>query len=391
MAVGRGIGIVAVMYGHAIAPWFMSEPTSFSQDAFLQWKWGASFLMPFFFVLSGLSWRDDKSVKATVREALALFLTALFASILFDLFRLGLSWAHLAQPLQQAHLTTFDVLKNTIRAGVLGYSFALSPLWFLAALAFTRVLAALLNRIPVPLSVAAVVFILALSLAAAAFDWRNVLQIKLLGVALISFFAGHRLRPLFDAAVARPWTALWMLIGGAAALTLTYDLNKGCMFDPVAQCGVWWLNDQFGVSMITGSFGNIFWFALNAAAGIVMAIGLSILTARFGGIASGKLALWGRATMNLLIVNAVVLEMTWGPSRAWLEPNIAGDSVAFFLGVLVLTLVLNIWLWKLMDRPIKKLRRRARVIADGAVRIATRPLALPVWPLARNRVSAGND
>lgn len=56
--VGRGIAIVSVIYGHALAPWFMNAQGTFSDAAFLQWKFGASFMMAFFFFLSGVGWPE---------------------------------------------------------------------------------------------------------------------------------------------------------------------------------------------------------------------------------------------------------------------------------------------------------------------------------------------
>ena len=52
--VGRGLAILSVIYGHALAPWFMGAGEQFSQAGFLQWKFGASFMMTFFFFLPSI-------------------------------------------------------------------------------------------------------------------------------------------------------------------------------------------------------------------------------------------------------------------------------------------------------------------------------------------------
>ena len=75
--IGRGLAIVSVIYGHALAPWVLTAGDNFNEAAFLQWKFGAAFMMPFFFFLSGLGWRDEKSFASTARQALTLVLIAL--------------------------------------------------------------------------------------------------------------------------------------------------------------------------------------------------------------------------------------------------------------------------------------------------------------------------
>jgi len=77
---GRGLAILAVFYGHALAPWFMQGEAYFSEAAYMQWRFGASFMMPFFFFVSGLAWRADKSLWATLRESITLVLIAIGAS-----------------------------------------------------------------------------------------------------------------------------------------------------------------------------------------------------------------------------------------------------------------------------------------------------------------------
>ncbi len=62
-----------------------------SHWAFLQWKFGAAFMMPFFFFVSGLAWRSEKSLWATLRESLTLILIAIGASVALDLLLLALS------------------------------------------------------------------------------------------------------------------------------------------------------------------------------------------------------------------------------------------------------------------------------------------------------------
>src|SRR5215510_1724637 len=97
--VGRGLAIAAVMYGHTLSPRFMLTGHNFSEEAFLQWKFGASFMMAFFFFLSGLNWRSNRSLAAACQQALSLLIIAWLANVGFDALRLLLTMTGVTQAL----------------------------------------------------------------------------------------------------------------------------------------------------------------------------------------------------------------------------------------------------------------------------------------------------
>ncbi len=387
--VGRGLAIVLVMYGHALAPWVMDTHGWFSFEAFIQWKLGASFLMPFFFVMSGLSWREEKTLKAALREALTLILTAWMVSVVVDLVRLALTFGGLSQVFLQAPLTMVQVLKNSARMLVYGDFYSVSALWFLGALALTRLLAACALRIGAVFTCGLAVVLIVAGLAAQMTALRNYQQIYLLGVAFSSFVAGHAARDAFATLLERPWRALLATALGAAIVFPTFGLNQGCTFDIARRCGIPTLNNEFGVAMIYGAYGNLALFAITTVAGIVFGVGVSVLVARYGGFVAARLNSLGRSTLNLLIINALTLEFINPQVQLWLAPHISGHGFVFFTVVFVLSVTVTTGGYALLRKPLRFLRSRARFVAHWLVDL---PAVLRTgWSARPLRVSAAHE
>ncbi len=389
--VGRGIAIISVIYGHALAPWFMGAGESFSEAAFLQWKFGASFMMAFFFFLSGVGWREDKALSTTMRQALSLVLIALLASALYDVARLVATVTGLMPRLGADPMDPATFAGGVGRMTLFGDFFSLSALWFLVALGLVHALAALAVRLPKAVAAVLAALLVATTLASTELGWRNYWQINLLGVAFVFFIAGHATRSVFHAIERRPSAAYALLLIGGAVLAATFDLNQGCRWDASAVCGAPWLNDRFGVTMIHGQFGNLPLFAATSVAGVAFASALAILLARFGGVVGRRLDAWGGNSLNLLVLNSLFLHVGNQLISRFVAPHVAADHAVFFIALLVVTVTANLIALRVLERPLRWLHRIALTTARrlvGAVAVAPTVLA---WAVRGDRVSHRNE
>ena len=389
--IGRGVAIAAVMYGHALAPWFMSAGANFSEPAFLQWKFGAAFMMSFFFFLSGVGWRSNRSIAAAVQQGLSLMIIAWLVNIGFDLIRVVLTLLGVSHGLGVDDLTVVAFLRGVLRLAILSDIYSLGPVWFLGALGIVRIVAAFAVRCG-KLGVPAVTLLLILlTIAANQFGWRNIWQVQLLGVAFTFFIAGYALRDHWDRGARAP-RACAVLMTIALALTLgTFGLNQGCHWDPTPLCGFDWLNGHFGVSMIIGQFGNWGLFALTATTGTVFASCLCILLARFGAFAGAALAHWGRASMDLLIVNSFFLLLLNPTVSTALVPHLPAQGVLFFVALAMVTIVVNLLVRPLFVRQLKQSRVLSRKLSTGIVDTVVVAGENAAVMLRGYRVSRGHD
>lgn len=389
--VGRGLAIVSVLYGHALAPWVMNAGERFSEAAFLQWKFGASFMMPFFFFLSGLSWREGKSFSHTSRQSLALVFIALIASAAYDFARLGASLTGLGALLGGEPMGVGDYLSNLARMVLIGDYYSLSPLWFIVTLAIVRMLAAAAVRMTPRAAIAFVLLAVVLSLAAFDLGWRNFYQLKPLGVALAFFMAGHAFRRDFHAIERKPASPYALTLTGAAVVLATFSFNEGCRWDVFSQCRADWLNGHFGVALIHGQTGNVPLFIVTALAGVGFACGLAILLARYAGAIGQALDAWGGNSLNLLIVNSAFLHVGNVLVDHWIAPHVRADNIMFFATLLGVTLLLNLVVAHVLERPLRWLHRIALNSAGQTVAVlASAPSAL-TWAMGSHGVSRRNE
>lgn len=365
--VGRGLAILAVIYGHALAPWFVDAGAHSSHWAFLQWKFGAAFMMPFFFFVSGLAWRSEKSLWATLRESLTLIFTAIGASVALDLVLLALSAGGLTPLIGRPPLTIEGLGANLLRMVAAGDFYSLSALWFLTVLALVRLIAAGASRLGPWAGLLAGASLFGFYLAVDAFGGRNFYQIAILWAGFIAFIAGRASRGLFDALERQPAPAM---IIAAAAFVLTAGtagFNRGCEFEFSRWCNLSFLNDRFGVSMFMGAFGYLPLFVFTAATGIVFTAALSILITRHGGAVAGVLKRWGRNSLNLLIVNAAFLELVNPSVWRYIAPRVGGDDPIFFAALFSVAVLANIAAAGLLRPALARLRLGARDVATFIV------------------------
>ncbi len=391
LEIGRGLAIVAVIYGHALAPWVLTAGENFSETAFLQWKFGASFTMALFFFLSGLGWREEKSLAHTLRQSLTLILIALMASVAYDLVRLAVGAFGLAAQLGGHTLTFSGFAAGLSQMIFIGDYYSLSPLWFIVALALVRVIAALAARLNRLAAGALALALLVLSMAAIDNDWRSFYQLKALGAGFAFFMLGHYARGHYHALRARAFAPYAVLAVGLIGAALTFRLNQGCRWDAVAQCGVDWLDGHFGVAMIHGQIGNAPLFALTALLGVAGALGASIVLARLGGVVASKLESWGAHSLNLLIVNSVFLHVGNVFVDRLVAPRFEPDNALFFLVLFALTLSANLIAARIAERPLRQLHHAALKIARGLLNAGAGAGAMLAWARAGDGVSQRNE
>lgn len=373
---GRGLAIVAVIYGHALAPWFMHAGPYFSEAAYMQWKFGASFMMPFFFFISGLAWRVDKSLWATLRESITLVLIALGASLTYDVLLFALTKGGLEDYFAQAPTYGRMVVSDFARSLVLGDHYALSALWFLAVLAIVRVMAAVCERTGwwSAVALAGVLFTGYLILIDSYFP--NFYQARLLWVGFAAFMIGRWSRGGFDDFRRNVTLAISVTLAAGALTAATFNLNRGCPFDYNASCGLAFLDGRFGVSMYASLYGYLPLFVITAAFGAIMATGLAILLVRSGGAVGVLVRRMGRNSLNLLIVNAVFLELANPIIARDLVPYAGEATPLFFAALLAATIVANLLAARLLRPALTLLRTRARAVAVWMVALVRRAISL---------------
>ncbi|MES1156597.1 MAG: acyltransferase [Alphaproteobacteria bacterium] len=377
--VGRGAAILLVVYGHFLQPWATPYLPTFSPDAMVVWKLGASFLMPFFFALSGMGWRRSKTLRSSLREALTLILVAWLASVAVDLLRVAMTLTNSEGLFAQQPLTPFLMLKNAARMLIYGDYYSVGSLWFLAALGWTRLLAAVAARVGWIWGLAFSIVLIGVGLIVRAKGLHNYHQIMLLGVALTIFILAFLVRPAFAAIVRQPWlAALAFIVGGAVTLT-TFALNNGCTFDMVRQC-----SPVFGVSMYRGAFGNLAWFWITAVSGVVWGLGFSALVVRTGDWLVGRLVHFGRNTIDILVANGLVFELINPQIERWIAPSLPAHGPAFLFALLIVSWVVTLGLAALLRPVFRKIRAMARGLATMVVAFRSSPS----WTGPAVRVSA---
>lgn len=389
--VGRGLAILAVIYGHALSPWFMDAGPNFSEAAFLQWKFGASFMMAFFFFVSGFAWRSNRSLTAALQQSLSLLVLAWLINVGFDVLRVALTFAGAAATLGVPALDVVGFLRGAARLALLADSYSLGPMWFLATLGIARITAAVAVRFGRDVTIIVTAALIALTLIADQFYWRNIFQIQLLGVAFAFFIAGYALRNLWQRTQLASLTVMTLLALTGAMTFATYGLNQGCHWDWADTCGVAWLNNRFGVAMVIGQFGNWAMFALTAFIGVCFASCISLMLARHGAVVGTSLARLGRMSMDLLIVNAVFLVLFTPLAGKWLVPRLPAEGPVFFIALFAITLASNLAIRALLSRPLKQLRVFAKRIATMLVAALTLGLETATVMARGYRVSRGHE
>lgn len=360
---GRGLAILAVLYGHALAPWFMQGEAHFSEAAYLQWRFGASFMMPFFFFVSGLAWRADKSLWATFRESITLVLIAIGASAAYDLLLFAISKGGWEALFAQSPLYGRAMLADMARSVVLGENYSLSALWFLTVLAAVRMMAAICHRLGAWSAIVMFAVLFGGFLIILDSFVPNFYQVRQLWVGFAAFVLGHWSRGGFELVRHKLAPSILVALIAGALTVATFRLNQGCPFDFGAQCGLTFLGDRFGVSMYASLYGFLPLFVFTAAVGTIMATALAVLIARCAGPIGALLRRMGRNSLNLLIANAFILEFVNPLIIREIVPRVGVPTPLFFVALVSVTVIVNLALAGLLRPALTRLRTFSRALA----------------------------
>jgi fucose 4-O-acetylase-like acetyltransferase len=296
--VARGIGILLVVYGHALEILIKDRPDHvLTPSAFAQWQVIYAFHMPLFFLISGAVNRNlgNKSLRQVAESSLSLIFLAFMVHIAGSVvlfFDRVMPW------------TDLQVLKETFTPLIKGAGFSTVVLWFLYAIGVVQFLfyltlrAADLKRPRHRIAVrAAVALLCGISIAGLLFPTvPSYLQFKAWFLGLVYFgigyFLGRSGRLALPAILSLPLFALVVVLA---------PLNQGCTFNFTSSCTDPSIPGHFAVSVITGAVGNWLLFVITALVGCAATLAISRLKIL------APLAYFGRCTLELLILNGFVL------------------------------------------------------------------------------------
>jgi hypothetical protein len=89
-----------------------------------------------------------------------------------------------------------------------------------------------------------------------------------------------------------------------------------------------------------------------------------------------QLAIWGRGSIDLLIANCVLLQLTAPAVGFYVSPYIPADNAPFFLGLFAVMLAANLALAAILSRPVRQLRALASWGAGRIVGLSRAAMAL---------------
>ena len=297
--VAKGLGILLVVLGHSLEVYLGNgndgtRGAGFVPATFAAWKFIYSFHMPLFFILSGIATTRLTGTKFenTLASALNLIVIATALQLLSAPLRLAIPL-----PTDAPATSLSAALRYVFWPALKLETYAIVVIWFLPCLALVRLAAWLVGNASRPGMI--ILALGALCLAEQHFG-IGYFQMRSVIVGLAFFALGQRIGDLRPDRFPRIGYAA--VCAGALLLTaLTFEANHGCPFDLASTCpGPRY--GEFAVLMVSGAFGFLPLFALTALAGAAAILSASLLLAH-----SRLLALIGRRTLDLLIVNGVTL------------------------------------------------------------------------------------
>jgi fucose 4-O-acetylase-like acetyltransferase len=288
--IARGIGILLVIYGHALEVLFLRGDGVFVDSAFEQWRAIYAFHMPLFFLVSGralaLSARREIQWARIGSLVVLAMVNHLIGAALEDLNALwhGEHW-------------TLQTLKYAVKPLLLGREFSLAILWFLISLAAVQLLFSLW-RTPRPGAGRPLIVLICVAslVAGTTLGARipDVFQFKSWLHGLVFFALGYA--QLDWKRISIPAAVLCL-----AAAILLAPLNHGCSFSPNNVCTDAALHGHFAVWMLLGEVGFLPLFYATALLGCAGVMALS------PHLESRALAYCGKNSLYLFLVNSYVL------------------------------------------------------------------------------------
>ncbi|QHI99263.1 hypothetical protein GT347_15535 [Xylophilus rhododendri] len=314
--IGKGIAMLLVLYGHAIGELYLYGDTRAAPVA-AQLKLIYSFHMPVFFLFSGMVHRV-RELRPQLRNACALLFTAYIVHVFC--WAAGTLYAT-AAPDWKALVFPLIELRH----------FKAVIVWFLAALALVQLAYHLLSQGPMArrLAVAAIVL--------AGFVWAqarasNVFELSALLPGLLFFAVGHRMAGP-GSLMQRLGRHDGLVLAALVFTVVSAGWNTGCRWDLAGDCPN--VPGSFVALMIAGQYGVLPLFLLTALVGCFAVVGLSQrIAVRLP--AGGRALAWvGRRTLQLLVVNGLVIFFL----HPWLAGVLAPPGSLWALEAIALTMV----------------------------------------------------
>jgi len=334
----RGLGILLVLFGHAMEITFLDKAT-LADTQFPLWKVIYSFHMPLFFFISGLVHRQK-----TVKESLETCLTLILAAVSTHLF----DWAlHLLR-------TPFDLGQTFLSVVTLSY-FSTVVVWFLVAQGFVQLAANLIQNSGPTGRVMTVLIVVGLFVL----NQRSGLrwfQIQAIAPGLIFYavgiFCSHRVKSWARSQNTERLTRVALIVTPLALISLVFSalMNSGCSTNVNAFCPSY--QGQFAIMFATGKYGFLPLSLVSAASGIafVMAISFWILASGSDDI-KAWLGHMGQNTLDLLILNGfVVVYVQRFLAKVFHIDTGLPSTLAWSLGI-VAAQVLLLPAWRLLSEP----------------------------------------
>ena len=368
----RGIGILLVLYGHAIEM-ALDKYVAATGEPFRQWQLIYSFHMPLFFMLSGAVHRH-KGVAHALRSAAFLIALALATHVIGWLVRSA------SILIEMDHMVNWNALWRPF------YTlcwFSTTVTWFLAALGLVQVVHALMCA-------AAPAWRWAMFAAlVGATIWhhmthRHVLQLAALLPALAFFHLGWMFATSRSARQHLESLPGWQLLAMAAVLAVMLvalaPLNQGCLFNPMARCDN--MRGGFVVFVGSGVLGFIPLFMLSALLGSALVHILAVLLRRLPAVRAlpDALAWVGRQSLLLLLLNGFVLMFVQPRLMQHFRIGPETWSAMAWAGGLSAAQVLVLPVWRRLAQPLISL---ADAIADASLAAMKRVAFIAGVPAAR--------
>lgn len=301
----KALGIIALFYGHIVENVFLNHGPA----GFLQYKFIYSFHIPLFFVLSGyIARQPGLLIHPFIRSR---FMSRIVPFLFFN-FLLVPAF------LINAHVTGSAFgMKQFVTGSILlirGTPLFNPMTWFLVCLFSVEMIHFLISPVLKEKAGRMAVCMVLFYAAGWMISWKRPLIAGILqlgdswwiyeAVLACGFYLLGRLIASSNILESRkvPYLNIWLLVISAIVLAATFNLNQGPFFG----------EKPHGVVVISGgTYGNILFFPLTAAAGSLFVIALSWLIGRnraLGYLGRNSLILMGLNGIFFLFINGFLMD-----------------------------------------------------------------------------------
>jgi fucose 4-O-acetylase-like acetyltransferase len=335
--IAKGIGIILVVYCHSLELGFLPNihvDADVSRLDFQLWRFIYSFHMPFFFLVSGITFKPHETFYV-LKESLRLILIAQITGI----FGLALKYLLLFP-----HSTDISLNNDIIAPLLLNYNFSIVVTWFLVSLALVRLSYHFFHRGSL-IEKLLVIYLLLSLFSLNQITKTNFFEAGTLLSGFAFYFLGHRLSKILSAPIHYQRNIMLLIL--AALLLATYFIetsNNGCLLYFTDHCN--FFKEGFAVLMIYGNIGFIPSFLAAAILGSLSILVLANYISH-SPAPSKVLAVIGAFSLELLIINGFFLRIFQLCIKYYLSFDTLAVMPTFFAAA-ALTIAQLATLWLLL-------------------------------------------